>query len=199
MGCFSACKTIQNNAHIGHGLAFRASWHITFVSPTNRTNPCAASKMRPLRLLGQSTSGKSAGASHWFGAHGAGPHIHPAVTVGGPHWHSVRVGLHVFLVLGQYFRIVVIVGLTVLATIAIAPLFVIIPTITAINRCTSPRSHIDTSIIPSPTTMGADPASACFFCRFSPYTPNMGRERTGENGVGVGTADFGRVTVKFGV
>ena len=64
-----------------------------------------------------------------FGAHGARPHIHPAVTVGGPYWHSIRVALHVFLVLGQHFRIVVIMRLTIMATIAIAPLFVIIRTI----------------------------------------------------------------------
>ena len=58
-----------------------------------------------------------------FGAHGARPHIHPAVTVGGPYWHSVCDGFHVFLVLGQYFRIVVIMRLRILATIAIDPLF----------------------------------------------------------------------------
>ena len=37
---------------------------------------------------------------------------------------SVCVGLHLFFVLGQYFRIVVIIRHTILATIAIAPLFV---------------------------------------------------------------------------
>ena len=51
-----------------------------------------------------------------FGAHGARPHIHPAVAVGGPYWHSVGDGLHMFLVLGQYFRIVVIMRLRILAT-----------------------------------------------------------------------------------
>ena len=39
------------------------------------------------------------------------------------------------------------------------PLFDIERTVVAINSCTSPRSHI----VPSPTTMGADPASAFFF------------------------------------
>ena len=38
-------------------------------------------------------------------------------------------------------------------------------TYVAINSCTSPRCHIGTSIIPSPATLGADPASACFFWR----------------------------------
>ena len=100
-----------------------------------------------------------------FGAHGARPHIHPAVTVGGPYWHSVCDGFHVFLVLGQYFRIVVIMGLRILATIAIDPLFEIIRTMVAINSCTSPRSHFGTSSVPPPSTMGADPASAFFFWR----------------------------------
>ena len=100
-----------------------------------------------------------------FGAHGARPHIHPAVTVGGHCWHSVCDGFHVFLVLGQYFRIVVIMRLRFLATIAIDPLFEIIRTVVAINSCTSPRSHIGTSSVPPPTTMGADSASAFFFWR----------------------------------
>ena len=99
-----------------------------------------------------------------FWAHGARPHIHPAVTVGGPYWHSVCDGLHVFLVLGQQFRIVVIMRLRILA-IAIDPLFEIIRTVMAINSCTSPRSHIGTSSVPSPTTTGADTASAFFFWR----------------------------------
>ena len=43
---------------------------------------------------------------------------------------------------------------------------VIIRTFMAINTCTSPRSHISTSIIPSPTIMGADPASTSFFGRY---------------------------------
>ena len=100
-----------------------------------------------------------------FGAHGAPPHIHPAVTVGGPHWHSVCDGLHVFLVLGQYFRIVVIMRLRILATIAIDPLFENFRTTMTINSCTSPRSHIGTSSVPSPVSMGADLASAFFFWR----------------------------------
>ena len=100
-----------------------------------------------------------------FGAHGARPHIHPAVIVGGPYWHSVCDGFHVFLVLGQYFRIVVIMRLRILATIAIDPLFEIIRTTVAINSCTSPRSHFGTSSAPPPTTMGVDPASAFFFWR----------------------------------
>ena len=105
-----------------------------------------------------------------FGAHGARPHIHPAVTVGGPYWHSDCDGFHVFLVLGQYFRIVVIMRLRILATIAIDPLFEIIRTLVAINSCTSPRSHIGTSSVPPPTTMFADPASAFSFGVKSPYT-----------------------------
>ena len=63
------------------------------------------------------------------------------------------------------FRIVVIMRLRILATIAIDPLFEIIRTIVAINSCTSPRSHFGTSSVPPPTTMGADPASAFFFWR----------------------------------
>ena len=43
------------------------------------------------------------------------------------------------------------------------PLFEIIRTLVAINSCTSPRSHIGTSSVPPPTTMGADPVSAYFF------------------------------------
>ena len=39
-----------------------------------------------------------------FGGHRALPHICPAATVGGPCWHSVCVGLHVLLVLGQYLE-----------------------------------------------------------------------------------------------
>ena len=90
-----------------------------------------------------------------FGAHGARP--------------SVCGGFHVFLVLGQFFRIVVIMRLRILATIAIDPLFEIIRTKLAINSCTSPRSHFGTSSVPPPTTMGADPAST-FFGVKSPYT-----------------------------
>ena len=41
----------------------------------------------------------------------------------------------------------------------------IIRTILVINSCTRPRSHIGTSCVPSPTTTGADPASAFFFWR----------------------------------
>ena len=114
-----------------------------FVPSTHRRNPC-----------GPGTC-----------AHGARPHKHPAVTVGGPHWHSVCDGFHVFLVLGQHFRIVVIMRLRMLATIAIDPLFEIIRTIVAINSCNSPRSHFGTSSVPPPTTMGADPASAFFLWR----------------------------------
>ena len=62
-------------------------------------------------------------------------------------------------------RIVVIMRLTILATIAIAPLFVILRTM-ATNSCTSPRSHIGTSIIPSPTTMTADPCKYMFLLLF---------------------------------
>ena len=70
-----------------------------------------------------------------FGAHGARP-IHPAVTVGRPHWHSVCIDF----VLGQCFRIVVIMRLTILATIAIAPRFVILQNMVC-HQCTSTRSH----------------------------------------------------------
>ena len=89
--------------------------------------------------------------------------LHPSVTVGGPYWHSV-------LVLGQYFRVAVITRLTILATIAIDPLFEIIRTFMAINSCTSPRRHTGTSIIRSPTTMGVDPASACFLAFYRRHT-----------------------------
>ena len=67
--------------------------------------------------------------------------------------HSVCVGSHVLFVLGQHFRIVIIMRLGISATIAIDPLFEIIRPKVAINSCTSS--------VPSPTTMGADPASAC--------------------------------------
>ena len=82
-----------------------------------------------------------------FGAHGAQPHMHPAVIVGGPYWHSVCDGFHVIIVLGQYFRIVVIMKLRILATIAIVPLFESRQTIVAINSCTIPRSHIGNPIL----------------------------------------------------
>ena len=57
--------------------------------------------------------------SFGFGAHGARPHMHSTFTVGGPHRHAACDGLHVFLVLGQYLRIVVIMRLRILAAIAI--------------------------------------------------------------------------------
>ena len=80
-----------------------------------------------------------------FWAHGARPHIHPAITVGGPSWYSVCDGLHVFLVLGQHFRILVIMRLRSLATIATDPLFEIIRTIvsstvTAAREATSAQA-----------------------------------------------------------
>ena len=104
-------------------------------------------------------------ASHWLW----GPRCSATHTSRGysrrPYWHSVCDGFHVFLVLGQYFRIVVIRRLRILATIAIDPLSEIIRTTVAINSCASPRSHFGTSSVPPPTTMGADPASAFFFWR----------------------------------
>ena len=112
-------------------------------------------------------------ASHWV----LGPRCsatHPAVTVAGPYWHSVCDGLHVFLVLGQHFRIVVIMRLRILATIASDLMFEIIRTFMAINSCTSPRSHIGTSSIPPPTTMGADPASAFFILALNRHTHPSG-------------------------
>ena len=61
-------------------------------------------------------------ASHWvLGPRCSATHTHPAVTVAGPFWHSVCDGLRVFLV-RQYFRIVVIMRLRILATSAIDPL-----------------------------------------------------------------------------
>ena len=102
-----------------------------------------------------------------FGAHGARPHIHLAVTVGS--WHSVSVGLHVFLVLGHNSRIVVIMSLTILATIAMDPLSVIIRTRMSINFCTSPRSHIGTSSIP-PLTPWVWTLQVLFYVVTSPNT-----------------------------
>ena len=73
-----------------------------------------------------------------FGADGDRPHTHPAVTVRGPYWHSVCDGLHVFLVLGQYFRIVVIMRLRILATIATDPLFEIVRTVSGYQQLHQP-------------------------------------------------------------
>ena len=97
-----------------------------------------------------------------FGAHGVRPHIHPAVRVGVPYWHSVCDGSHVLFVLGQHFRIAVIKKVGISVTIAIDPLFEIIRPKVAINSCTSS--------VPSPTTMGADPTSAFSFGVQSPTT-----------------------------
>ena len=126
--------------------------------------PLSARNMRPLRIpdpcpLPRSFAkfrGRPSFATPLigFGAHGARPHIYPVVTVGGPCW--TRFALHI------------------LATIANDPLFEIIRTTLAINSCTSPRSHIGTSSVPSPTTMGADPASA-FFLRRRPQSPALHR------------------------
>ena len=66
------------------------------------------------------------------------------------HWHSVCVGLPVFLALGQQIRIVVVMRLTILATIAIAPLFVTIRKIMAINNCTEATSAQASSCHPPP-------------------------------------------------
>ena len=57
--------------------------------------------------------------SFGFGAQGARPHIHPTFAVGEPYRHAACDSLHVFLILGQYFRIVVIMRLRILATVAI--------------------------------------------------------------------------------
>ena len=101
-----------------------------------------------------------------FWAHGTRQHIHPAVTVGGPYWHLVCDGFHVFLVLGQYIKIVVIMRLRILATIAIDRLFENIKTGMAITReATSAQAAS-----PSPTTIGVDLASAFSFGVKSPYT-----------------------------
>ena len=106
-------------------------------------------------------------ASHW--AHGAQPHIHPAVTFGGPYWHSVCDGLRVFLVLGQYFRIVVFMRLRILATIAIDPLFEITRTFMAINSCTSPEATSAQAASHHPPPW-ADSASAFFFLALNRHT-----------------------------
>ena len=89
----------------------------------------------------------------------------PRLQSEGPIGTRIAMAFMYFLVLGQYFRSVVIMRLRILATIAIDPLFEIVRTTVAINSCTSPRSHIGTSSVPPPTTTGADPASACFFGR----------------------------------
>ena len=65
--------------------------------------------------------------------------------------------------------------LRIFATVAIDQLFEFFRTLMAINSCTSPRSHICTSSVPSPTTMGADLASAFFFWRYvAIYIPQEG-------------------------
>ena len=132
--------------------------------------PVWARNMRPLTLPEPCGRLQSfGGARPWLRLSlGLGPtvlgHTHiPRLQSEGPIGTLFFVGLHVFLVLVQYFRIVVIMRLTILATIVIAPLFVIVLASMAINNCTSPRSRIGTSIIPSLTTIVADPASACFF------------------------------------
>ena len=177
MGCFFDISTIKKtnvSSRCTYRLWFRMmgqlALHVRF--PNVSHEPLWARNVRPLRFPDPwfaKIRGRPSLAAPLIGirAHGARPHVHPAVTVGGPCWHSVRVGLHVLLVLGQYCRIVVIMRLTNLATTAIAPLFVSKRTIMGINSCTSPRSHIGTSIIPSPTTMGADPGV------ISPYTSLM--------------------------
>ena len=77
---------------------------------------------------------------------------------------SVCDGLHVFLVLGQYFRIVVIMRLRISATIAIDPLFEIVRTKWP-STVAPARSHIGTSSVPLPTTIGAGPCKCIFFWR----------------------------------
>ena len=157
--------------------------HVRF--PNASQEPLWARNMRPLRLpdpLAQTLwsiakfRGRSSFATPLIGfwAHGARPHTHPAVTVAGPYWHSVCDGLHVFLVLGQHFRIVVIMRLRILATIASDPLFENFRTTMPINSCTSPRSHIGTSSVPPPTTMDADPACAFFILALNRHTHPSG-------------------------
>ena len=74
-----------------------------------------------------------------------------------PYWHSVCDGSHVLFVLGQHFRIVVIVRLGISATIAIDPLFEIIRPKVAINSCRSS--------VPSPHHHGRGPYKCIFFWR----------------------------------
>ena len=156
---------------------FRKGWHAwVFRSLNASQEPLWARNMRALRLQTPvhwptplwsfaKFRGRPSFATHPIGfeAHGARPHIHTAVTVGGRYCHSVCDGFHVFLVLGQYFRIVVIMRLRILATIAIDPLFEIKRTKVAINSCTSPRSHIGTSSVPPPHHHGRGPCR----CKFS--------------------------------
>ena len=98
----------------------------TCVSPTHRRNPCGPGTCahwdfqtpvhwpRPLWSFAKFRGRPSlATPLIGFGADGDRPHVHPAGTVRGPYWHSVCGGLHVFLVLGQYFRIVVIMRLRI--------------------------------------------------------------------------------------
>ena len=183
MDCFSTFKQLKNKRFFmmhtsakvppygpaGTSRAFPQRIAGTLVgqehAPTETSRPLSTGPHPCGRLQSFGAARPFATALIGFGAHGARPHIHPAVTVGGPSWHSVCDGFPVFLVFGQYFRIVVIMRLRILATIAINPLFEIIRTIVAINSCTSPRSHFGTSSVPPPTTMGADPASAFFFWR----------------------------------
>ena len=142
-------------------------------SPTETSRPLSTGPDPCGRLQSFGAARPLLRLSLGLGRRGARPHIHPAVTVGGPCWHSVCDGLHVFLVLGQYFRIVVIMRLRILATIALTRCSKLyeLP-VMAITRCTSPRSHIGTSSVPSPTTMGADhPSRGPHFAQSSLGSP----------------------------
>ena len=148
-----------------------ASWHFTSVSPTHRRTlvgqeHAPSETSRPL-----STGPDPCGRWPSFAA--ARPLLRFSLGFGPTmlgHTYIPQLQSEGALVLGQYFRIVVIMRLRIFATIAIDPLFEIIRTVMAINSCTSPRSHIGTSSVPSPTTMGADPASAFSFGVESPCT-----------------------------
>ena len=168
MGCFPGNTNAFSRCILSAAVpAFRASWHFMCVSQriarTLVGQEHAPTKTSPGRdLCGRLQS--FGAARPWLrlalglAPDGARPHI------------SVRVRFHVFRVLGQYSRVVVIMRLTVLATIAIAKVFVIMRTIMAINSCTSPRSHIGTSIIPSPTTVGRGPCKCMFLLALCRHT-----------------------------
>ena len=105
-----------------------------------------------------------------FGAHGARPHIHPAVTVGGPYWHSVCDGFHVFRVLGQYFRIVVIMRLRILATIAIDLLFEIIQNYGGLQQLHQPAKPHRHKQRPATHHHGRGPCMCIFLLALNRHT-----------------------------
>ena len=101
-GLFFDIQTIKkqmffHDAHIGNGSALWTCWHFTCVSSMHRRNPCGPGTCAhwdfqtpvhwptPLSSFAKFRGRPSfATPLIGFGAHGARPHIHPEVTVGGP-------------------------------------------------------------------------------------------------------------------